>query len=867
MSEKYSQLIENQELDEVLFFIKKELKKIQQNISLGTERRQVLIGNEVQDLLELSNAFYYQPDIEKADHCSQEGWQTLVKEFGQTHPKTIDALSYVTFYHNEFGRYKEGRQLTDETLDLLPKNEQTLWGRILLYNNLGYSYSEEEDYGNAFKYYNKIMNLLSEIDLGSLSPDNQHAIGATFNNKSGIHIKLGSYTEAIRELEQMKNLLDENSELYNYYRFNIGRLYSDTGEQQKGIKLLEEAIQKTQDILMCCASQTKIAELYLNENKCDTAYSYVNQAVNTISQLQKWTRHNAYVYDTLSRYYLIKGDFEQALANNQISIRQSLSDIKNGIFDRQNIEEVRSLVFLTISLKRKVEIVRAQYTVSPQKIFLEQRLESVNDLDALIDKIRSNHKNQEAQLVLAEGAKDYYEIGIEAAHELYQQTGDTAYAESAFRYSEKSKAVLLLHEVKELETILGSDIPNEILQREAEIQKRLAWLDGKIASKVFGEKGTIALRDEQFELLEELRKMTQHLEQNYPDYYRQKYSTKAVTIRDLQNQLNDNQLIISYFWGVEKLYAFSISSTEIIFECLGNISELTKTVKDFLEEVRKTLISPKSFKPVAYRLYQTVLQPLIKEQIVKKIVSLPDDLLSEVSFDSLLETEEGEVFSELEYLAKKYAISTHFSATLWSYSHRQKKETMYEKQFVGFAPLSVKLPKTVQEIRGITQLFTPESSVCFIDSEANKDNFFEFALQGKFVHISSDACFNRADKDNCYIQFGKGINERLTLRDVQSLKLNAFLVVLSCCNTGKGQLRRGESMLAFNRSFAAVGAQNIIYTLQMVSDTKAAQLMQFFYEGVVKEQLPLDEALRQAKHRLIVEAATPADWSSYQLIS
>jgi CHAT domain-containing protein len=71
------------------------------------------------------------------------------------------------------------------------------------------------------------------------------------------------------------------------------------------------------------------------------------------------------------------------------------------------------------------------------------------------------------------------------------------------------------------------------------------------------------------------------------------------------------------------------------------------------------------------------------------------------------------------------------------------------------------------------------------------------------------------------------------------------MVVLSACDTGRGQVQVGEGVLGLRRAFQQAGAQTVLASLWKVPDTETEQLMTAFLRrwlgGADKS-----EALRQA---------------------
>jgi CHAT domain-containing protein len=63
---------------------------------------------------------------------------------------------------------------------------------------------------------------------------------------------------------------------------------------------------------------------------------------------------------------------------------------------------------------------------------------------------------------------------------------------------------------------------------------------------------------------------------------------------------------------------------------------------------------------------------------------------------------------------------------------------------------------------------------------------------------------------------------------------NTWLVTLSACDTGIGEVRAGEGVLGLRRGFIQAGAQNLLMTLWPVSDKWTVDLMKAFYERAMK---------------------------------
>ncbi len=106
----------------------------------------------------------------------------------------------------------------------------------------------------------------------------------------------------------------------------------------------------------------------------------------------------------------------------------------------------------------------------------------------------------------------------------------------------------------------------------------------------------------------------------------------------------------------------------------------------------------------------------------------------------------------------------------------------------------------------------------------------------------------------------------LSMEETYHLDLKADLVVLSSCESGIGELAKGEGMMAVNRGFLYAGAKNVVSTLFKVYDRPSSWLTQYLFEEVL-EGMDYSAALRQAKLRLLrMEEVDVKSWCGFVLI-
>ena len=146
------------------------------------------------------------------------------------------------------------------------------------------------------------------------------------------------------------------------------------------------------------------------------------------------------------------------------------------------------------------------------------------------------------------------------------------------------------------------------------------------------------------------------------------------------------------------------------------------------------------------------------------------------------------------------------------------------------------LPSAAEEAEYIASLLHANP---LIGCRATKSNVLSLMSKASIVHIAA-----HGDGKDGHIFLSSETNENfnsksnidlLTQSDVLECKLVARLVVLSCCQSGKGNIST-EGVLGIARSFLGAGASSVLVTLWNISDTFTKEFMKVFYEKMLQEK-------------------------------
>ncbi|CAH3130031.1 unnamed protein product [Pocillopora meandrina] len=105
----------------------------------------------------------------------------------------------------------------------------------------------------------------------------------------------------------------------------------------------------------------------------------------------------------------------------------------------------------------------------------------------------------------------------------------------------------------------------------------------------------------------------------------------------------------------------------------------------------------------------------------------------------------------------------------------------------------------------------------------------------------------------------------LTMSDIEGVQVRAKLVVLSCCHSGRGLVKK-EGVIGIARAFLASGARSVLVASWAIEDKATAELMKHFYKHLVRGE-SAGESLHQAVQWLRSNGfSKPSQWAPFVLM-
>jgi CHAT domain-containing protein len=381
--------------------------------------------------------------------------------------------------------------------------------------------------------------------------------------------------------------------------------------------------------------------------------------------------------------------------------------------------------------------------------------------------------------------------------------------------------------------------------------------------------------------------------------------SSPATIKQLQEKITqDNHVIVEFLLGERRSFAWLVSSNDISLEILPGKKELEKAVTQYIE-LMTTAPNNMYVERDISRLRERgeklfpILFGRLSERISpgQKLIIVPDGLLHYLPFEALVRNK--------HYLIEDHEISYLPAAGMLGRDSRAGTETVDRMEWLAFGDPSFgpgakssdgkglrgrpadiarrmraargfqldPLPRTRDEVNYIASLFPADRRQVYLGEDSTERAVKQASLrQYRRLHF---ACHSLVDERSpsrsaVVLTLNNDTEEDgfLEVSEISELDLDCDLVVLSACQTGRGQLLSGEGIVGLSRAFLYAGARSVVVSLWNVSDISTGQLMKNFYQRLINNTGNA-AALREAKLKMVEsgrETRHPYYWAAFTVV-
>jgi len=530
-----------------------------------------------------------------------------------------------------------------------------------------------------------------------------------------------------------------------------------------------------------------------------------------------------------------------------------------------------------------------------------------------IESVRGDIADPRLRALYLAARRDSYDLQIDLTMQLQARPDAPAgSADAAFALSERARARSLVDLLQEAHIELDEPNP-ELAARRARLYASLGDLRRqRDQRRLYGAKGAAegsleSIVDDLAEIENELNLLDAEARTANPKRAGLT-APRPLAAAELRAALDEDSALIEYALGEERSYVWVVTREEARAVVLAD----RKTIEDAATRVYDGLRSSNSASSVLTRdlqhLADLVLTPVVPLLTKERLLIAADGALQYVPFAALpvagadgaqqplLQTREVVGLPSLSVLVSQRAGERRAapsktvavfadpvfdradpriaSAEATHLVHPAQAQLATRSSALESGTLE-RLPFSRLEAEAIESLVPEDERYVAVGFQANRETLLGLTLDDyRLIHFATHGVIDTRYPDlsglalSGFDAAGAPTRGLLGLPDIYALSLNADLVVLSACETALGRDIRGEGLLGLTQGFLYAGAKGVVASLWPVADRTTAELMQRFYEQMLRDGLRPADALRRAQLSVAAEPrwSHPYYWSAFVLV-
>ncbi|OGD19796.1 MAG: hypothetical protein A2W03_17510 [Candidatus Aminicenantes bacterium RBG_16_63_16] len=751
--------------------------------------------------------------------------------------------------------------------------------------NIGLYFFKANRYSKALALYENALLIIRETAY------NEEDRASCLNNIALIYLNLGYYEKALRYLEEaiaVDHKLN-NDHGVSIGHNNIGEVLRNIAQNEGSLNVFYRAIEHFLKALQeSRAAKDKRVEIY-SLNNLGLAYSSLAE------------------YSTALGYY--RSALDEATATRRAGdIGAIACNIGQTYLQMGNFAEAKAYFLKSIELAVRLsrdEVLWETY------LGLGKCLEAENDSESAlkcyekaadsIDTIRQQLSWDDQRTGFARDKWKVYDAWADLLFRKKQAGRTGSVDREIWKVAEMAKARALSEELSQAENTRRGSLDPELLQARRRLTRNISLTISRLAQRGLSSMNRRSLLEDLEKAEDEYANLTNRfVTDGTPGS--QSLPRSIASIEDVQRRLLDpDTAIVEFFLGERRSFVILITEEQVAVEPLPCRAALEDSLRAYL----KILSTPphdnfQGFKAGA-RIYEELFSA-VDERLGDRrqnLIIIPDGVLCYLPFETLVRA--GRDNRPDKFLVESFQVSYAPSVSslallaargmpaggaagkilaignpVYTPENSRSKSPQkaygdvlreaYQDNGFDFSPL----PFSKKEILQIAAVFPDKSVDTYLGLNAREEIIkTNSLLDYRIIHF---ACHGFLDeqapqRSALVLSLDDDLEEDgfLQAREIYELRLNADLVVLSACQTGRGRLENGEGILGLPRMFFYAGARSTISSLWKISDRSTSFLMKDFYR-LLAAGAGKARALREAKLRMLrSKLAHPFYWAGFIL--
>lgn len=779
--------------------------------------------------------------------------------------KRINRLSVADTYlslgqaFNTLGRFHETEKHANNALVIY--NEMNDWQGIMETDLiLGNAMMQRGETKKARSFYQRSLEMAQTNNRNTARQ--LQAIGESFEAEGEYEQALNAKLEALQQAEQ-SNIIPQ----IIWSTIGVGDAYSRIGDLEKANDyFLQSAQIKEEKIVQAealgASLDMRLGDLQLAQQYFAGADALIAAGLASLRLGESQFRMGD-IDGSLASYqqavdYFTRSENREGTAKAYLRIGHIQLEKNQLAASRENLSLAANLASQD---ETKWQILYQQGRLFETEEKIDSAISAYEEAIRIIENIRGKFTIDEFKSMYIDDKIDVYDRLINLLLNQNLKTDAFACAQRA-----RSRAFLDLIGNKKIDAKANAD--PELVEREQDLRFQIQQLTRAIMRNDLKTTGSEALRGEaKFQLQTEL----QYAREEYSSLLsqlkltNQEYQSMIVVepaeLTDIQKILDDKTALIEYWMSEDQLIIWIITQNDL------------KTITTDVPASRiqqsivlcRRFIQPGSDDAYVNRLkalYQILFAPV--EEWVKQYENLgiiPHRELHFLPFQALID-------AEGKYLVERF--NMFYTPSTSVYDQCVRKQGVHNEKFLAMALGNVSLgefpglPGTTKEVQDIAVHF-PGGTTRF-ENETTESYLKNNATGYQYLHLATHGFLNPVQPMYSYLLFAPTDSDdgQLAVHEVFGLDLQAQLVTLSACQTGLGDISKGDELVGLSRAFIYSGTPAVIVSLWSVADEPTALLMTRFY-GYMKEN-SLQRALTLAQRDVLKQYHNPFFWAPFQLI-
>ena len=846
------------------------------------------IGNRqriVKSLNNLGVAYYNLGDYRKAIDYHQQSL-AIKKKIGNREG-IAKSLNNLGLAYDSLGDYREAINYHQQSLAILT-DIGTRSDIAKSLNNLGIAYDSLGDYRKAIDYYQQ--SLVIKKKTGS-----RLSVAASMSSLGNAYISLGDYRKAIdyhqQDLAISKKIGNRKGVAESLG--NLGNPYLYLGDYRKAIDYYQQSLAISNEIgtrQVIANAVTNLGNAYLFLRDYSKAIDYYQQSLAISKEIGNRGGIAASL-GSLGLVYHKLGDYLKAIDYHQQSL-----EIKKKIGNRQGLSGSLANLGLVYNklgdYHKAIDYYQQALVISKEIGYSQGVANSVGNLGLAYSNLGNYRKAidyHQQSLKIKKATENPEGVGISLANLglAYHKLGEYKNAKENLY-----QAIAIWEDIRKL--LLDKDNWKvSIFEEQARTYLRLQQV--LVAQKQPLQALEISERGRTRALVEILfrRINNKSSEELIPP------TLNLAEIQQIAQQ--QNATLVEYSVTPDEIYIWvippqgKIQFRAVTFPKDTSLSELVKVSRESIgvRGRNSNNYSTKENNPIRLKqLHQLLIKPIesfLPKDEQQRVIFIPHQELFLVPFVALQDEEN-------KYLIEKHTILT--APSIQALSLTQKNQLAAKpntsiipssdsvlivgnptmpKEGIGkdLKPLE-QLEGAEDEAKKIAQMLNAKA---IIGSQATESTIVQKMASAKLIHLATHGLLDDINaigspgaialtpdsKNDGFLTTGE-IMERFGLSGKQ--KLQADLIVLSACDTGRGDIR-GEGVIGLSRALMASGVPTLVVSLWKVPDDHTVKLMTEFYNNIYKRKFDKAKAMREAMLTMLNDDdgnPDPNAWAAFTVI-